>query len=219
MPTFYNHNFPELEQINLPDGRRYRTPSGKLYPSVTTVLSSQPSPELDEWRAKVGEETANKISSKAAAKGSLVHEACENTLMGKDVKWGMFDAEAKEAFEVFKPVLDSISTVYAIETRMFSDTLEVAGTVDLIAEYEGKLCVLDWKTSSRFKSKEDIPNYFIQMSVYSAMFYEHTGIKIPDICVQMTAKDYGLITYWEKTKDWLPKFVDLRKKFKRDHGY
>lgn len=213
------HNLPSLEQINLPDGRRYKTPSGNLYPSVTTVLGSQENVFLKEWKEKVGEEEASRISRRAASKGSRVHLACEEYIEGKKIEFGMFEQEAKADFAAFIPVLESIEEVHAMEARLYSDKIQVAGTVDLICKLDGKMCILDWKTASRFKSREDIPDYFMQMSFYAAAFYERTGIVIKDLCVQMTAKDYGLITYWEKTGDWLPKFMKIRREFREKLGY
>jgi hypothetical protein len=219
MPKFFNYDIPVIEQINSATGRRYSTPEGKMYPSVTSVLSAEENPHLKAWRARVGEKEADRISKQATTKGSKVHEACEDYLQGKTTEWGLRESEAKEAFSVFIPVLESIDEVHAIETRMWSDKLEVAGTVDLIARIDGELTVADWKTSSRYKRKEDIPDYFKQMASYSVMFYERTGIAIPNMIVLMTVPEIGLLTFKEKVKDWVPEFVKARKRFKELKGY
>lgn len=219
MRQFIDHPFPVIEQINSDNGRRYKVPSGELYPSVTTVLSSKESPELDAWRESIGQEEARRVGARAGVKGSKVHEACENMLLGKETKWGMFDGEARNDFSTFIPVIENISIVHAIEKQMFSDKLKVAGTVDLICEYQGKLCILDWKTSRRVKDAEEITSYFMQMSVYALMFWEHTGIAIPHLCVQMTIDGYGLKTFWETPKKWIPQFIELRNKFKEERGF
>jgi genome maintenance exonuclease 1 len=213
------HPFPFLEQVNLPDGRRYKTPEGKMYPSVTTVLSVQKNPYLEEWKAKVGEKDANDISRRAANKGSKVHLACESYILGKTMEWSMFDAEPKEDFQAFLPVLADISEVHAIEQRMCSDKLEVAGTVDLVCKLQGKMCILDWKTSGRYKSREEISSYFMQCAAYSLFFFEHTGIIIPDIVIAMTIRDHGLVIFREKVLDWIPKFIALRNQFRSEFGY
>ena len=219
MKKFIHYDIPLIEQINSETGRRYSTPDGKHYPSVTTVLSVEENPHLIAWRKRGGEEQANKISKAATTKGSKVHEACENYLQGKETHWDLRESEAKEAFQVFIPVLEKISVVHAMETRMWSDKLEVAGTVDLIAEIDGELTILDWKTSSRYKSKEDIPDYFKQMASYSVMFYERTGIAVPNMVIQMTVPEIGLLTFKEKVRDWVPDFIKARKKFKEIKGY
>lgn len=219
MPAFIEHNIPEINQINSETGRKYSTPDGKYYPSVTTVLSFQEKPELIAWRKRVGDAEANRISRIASTKGSKVHLACENYLLGKETIWGIAESDARESFQAFIPVLEKVTTVHAMETRMWSDKLEVAGTVDLIAEIDGELTILDWKTSSRYKRKEDIPDYFKQMASYSVMFYERTGIAIPNMTIQMTVPEIGLLTFKEKVKDWVPEFIAARKLFKQIKGY
>lgn len=219
MPNFIHYDIPLIKQINSETGRRYSTPEGKHYPSVTTVLSVEENPHLVAWRKRVGEEQANKISKIATTKGSKVHEACEDYLQGKETVWGLRESDARDAFQAFIPVLDSVTTVHAMETRMWSDKLEVAGTVDLIAEIDGELTILDWKTASRYKRREDIPDYFKQMASYSVMFYERTGIAVPNMVVQMTVPEIGLLTFRERVKDWVPAFMQARTKFRELRGY
>jgi hypothetical protein len=219
MPKFFDYNIPVIEQINSANGRRYSTPEGKFYPSVTSVLSVEENPHITAWRKRVGEAEADRISKQATTKGSKVHEACENYLQGKPTQWNLRESEAQDAFSVFIPVLDSVEEVHAMETRMWSDKLEVAGTVDLIARINGQLTILDWKTSSRYKRKDDIPDYFKQMASYSVMFYERTGIAVPNMVIQMTVPEVGLLTFEEKVKDWVPEFIKARKTFRQLKGY
>jgi genome maintenance exonuclease 1 len=211
--------FPEIEQLNLPDGRRYKLPDGSLVPSVSTVLSVNEGDWLAEWKEKVGEAEAIKISRAATTRGSKIHLACENFLLGKPTKWTMFDGETKRMYENFLPVLEKITTVVGLETKMYSAKLKVAGTCDLITEDEDGLLLSDWKTSSRPKNQEDIQNYFMQLSAYAFMFYEHTGRSIKRIRIHMTTQDDGLIVFTENPKDWLPKFIEVRAKFKELKGY
>jgi genome maintenance exonuclease 1 len=189
MPKFFDYNIPTIEQINSANGRRYSTPEGKFYPSVTSVLSVEENPHITAWRKRVGEAEADRISKQATTKGSKVHEACENYLQGKPTQWNLRESEAQEAFSVFIPVLDSVEEVHAMETRMWSDKLEVAGTVDLIARINGEMYVVDYKTSSRYKRKEDISDYFIQCAFYSLMFWERTGILISKIKILIDTRE------------------------------
>jgi ATP-dependent exoDNAse (exonuclease V) beta subunit len=219
MKKFLHYDIPAIEQINESTGRRYSTPEGKLYPSVTSVLSVEDNPALEAWRQRVGEAAANKISRTATIRGSKVHEACENYLQGKTTEWGITESAAQELFQAFLPILDRVEVVHAMETRMWSDKLEVAGTVDLICEIDGRLTILDWKTSSRYKTKADIPNYFHQMASYAVMFYERTGVVVPNMTVAMTVPEIGLLTFEEPVKPWVPGFLALRKKFREVKGY
>ena len=215
MPNFIHYDIPKIKRIDgRPEGRLYETPDGNLYPSVTTVVGSIGDKSyLADWRAKVGDDVANKITQAAAARGTLIHSCCENWLLGQPVKFDIFQHVEKEMFENLLPVLESIETVHAMETTLWSDKIRVAGTVDLIAMHQGKLKVIDWKNSRQFKSREDIPGYFAQMAAYAFMFWERTGVALGDIMVAITVEDYGLVTYEESVRDHLPVFIEARKQF------
>lgn len=219
MKRFVKHDLPEIEQINLPDRRLYQTPEGNRYPSVTTVLSILESPELDEWRLKVGPEEAARIGRIAADSGTKLHEACENYLLGRPTKWTMFDLNAKDMYKLCLPVLERIDAIHAIECRLYSDKLKVAGSVDLIGMLDGDLCIMDWKSSKRYKSKEDIPNYFMQCAAYAYMFWERTGIVVKKIKILMAIPEYGLLIHEENVADWIQKFIVTREKFAEIRGF
>lgn len=215
MPTFIDYGIPKIKRIDgRPEGRLYETPSGNLYPSVTTVVGSIGDKSyLDEWRAKVGHDVADKITKDASTRGTLLHDRCEKFLLGQPVKFDIFQHIEKEMFGYFLPVLKSIEEIHAMETTLWSDKLRVAGTVDLIARENGVLKVFDWKNSRRFKSREDIPGYFAQMAAYAYLFWERTGVAIRFIKVVIAVEDYGLVVYEEEVKDHLPIFVEARRQF------
>jgi len=219
MPVFITHDLPHIEQRNSPTGRLYITPDKHAYPSVTTVLGIESIGYITEWRNKVGHAVADEISRKAATRGTRVHEACEHHLEGREYTWGMFDASTKEMFSYLVPVIVSIQEVHAMETRLYSDMLETAGTVDLIAKIDGEMCIVDWKTSARFKTRDDIHGYFTQCAFYAHAFFERTGVVVPNITIAMTVEDYGLIVFKEKVRDWLGPFIDVRKRFRELKGY
>ncbi len=213
MKTFIEHDFGHCDQINGPSGRFYDCPDGNRYPSVTTVLGSIPNPHLDQWRKDVGDKVADEITQKAADNGSKLHNACEKTLLGQSVSFGMFDLDARDMYNHFKPHFKRIDNIHALESRLWCSRLKTAGSVDVIAEFDGELSVIDWKSSRRFKSKNDIHSYFMQCAAYAAMFYSRTGIKIKKIVVMMSTSEHGCLIFQEKVSDWLPEFISLRKQF------
>jgi len=167
----FNHvnvnKFETLEQITREDGVRfYQTPSGNRYPSITTILSAQSKQGLLEWRKKVGEEQANKISKAAASRGTKLHTHVENYLNNINAIDEMSFIQ-KELFASILPELHKINNIHVQEQKLYSDYLRLAGTVDCIGEYEGKLAVIDFKTSSKLKKKEWISSYFMQCAAYA----------------------------------------------------
>lgn len=208
-----SHDIPKLRRIDSPQGRVYQTPSGKSYPSVTAVTGLHGKQAIMEWRKRVGEEEANRISAKASSRGTRIHSLCEDYLSNKATKPQLFDIEA---FDSIKPFLNRIDNIHCLETKLYSDHLRVAGTVDCIAEFDGKIAVIDFKTSSRIKTSEDIHNYFMQTSAYAVMFEERTGIPVTRMIILMTVdgEDTASI-FTEKRDNWIDSFIDLRKEYER----
>lgn len=206
------------KRIDSPEGRKYQTPDGNSYPSVTSIVGLMTGDYIREWKEKVGEEVANEISRKAATRGTLIHENCENYLQGKPLTFSIFEQEERKMFESLMPVMESIEEVHAMESMLYSDTLKFAGTVDLIAKINGELCILDWKTSGRYKSSEDIPNYFTQAAAYAYAFWEMTGISVPNIVIAMATEEFGLLLFKEPVIKWIPEFVEIRKEYTRQKG-
>lgn len=209
MKTFIEHELPELEQINTDAGRFYKTPEGKVYPSVTTILGSFSKDGIERWRKAVGEEEADRIMQMASARGTRIHNHCEEYLKTGSTNPSMFDLEA---FNAIKPHFAHINNIHCCERRLYSDKLQAAGTADLIAEYDDILTLIDWKTSGRSKCASEIENYFMQCSAYSYFFWERTDIFVNDIKIIMASDDSNkALVFNEKATTWLSKFMDLRK--------
>lgn len=216
MKTFIEHDFPSLKRVDSPQGRVYQTATGLKYPSVTSVLSMMDKSSLYEWRKRVGEEEANRVSARAAKRGTAIHSLCEDYLYGKNPEPSMFDAQV---FNSIKPHLDKIDNIHALESKLYSNYLQVAGTVDCIAEYERKLSVIDFKTSRRIKTKDEIPGYFIQTSAYAVAFEELTGIPVSRLVIIMGVDDEHPLVFNEKRDNWIGQFIELREAYGKLKGH
>ena len=117
-----------------------------------------------------------------------------------------------------KPHLSDINNIYALESSLYSNHLEVAGTVDCIAEYKGKLSVIDFKTSRRVKTRDDIHDYFIQCSAYAVAFEEMTGNPVSRLVVIMGVDNEQPLIFQERRDDWVSEFKKLRAEYKRIKG-
>lgn len=212
MKEFIHHGFAKLERDTSPDGTRvYKTPSGRAYPSVTTVTGLHSKQGILEWRRRVGEKEANRISTRASSRGTRIHTLCENYLLGNDAEPDIFDAEM---FGSIRPLLDQIDNIHALEDPLYSDYLEVAGTVDCIAEFQGKLSVIDFKTSTKPKDRDDIHNYFMQTAAYAVAFEERTGIPIGRLVIIMAVENDDPRWFIEKRDNWIGGFRKLRLDYK-----
>ena len=152
---------PKVIQRNkaLPSGGRgYETPDGKLYPSVTTILSIRNKEGIFEWRKRVGNDVANYIMRTAASRGTAVHKMCEDYLNNQHLSWpDEFDKHktnnflAWSMFTQMRDILGNVDNIRCLESSLYSDELKLAGQVDCIAEYKGKLSIIDFKTSTKEK--------------------------------------------------------------------
>ena len=216
MKTFIHHDLPKLERDTKPDGTRvYKTPSGFAYPSVTTVTGLHTAKGIAEWRKRVGNEEANRISGKASARGTRIHQYCEDYLRGNVFEADMFDLEM---FNSIKFLLDQIDNIHCLEDQLYSNHLQVAGTVDCIGEFQGKLSVIDFKTASRPKDRDDIHNYFMQTAAYAVAFEEQTGIPIGRLVIIMAIDNDDPRWFIEKRDNWVAGFKKLRLDYKHKYG-
>jgi ATP-dependent exoDNAse (exonuclease V) beta subunit len=218
--TFEHIKLPELdfdlEAVTTESGRTYKTPNGDSYPSITTVLSSYNKKAIYEWRQRVGEEEANKISTKASNRGTKLHLICEDYLLNKisSLRMQTMMPDTKELFLKLKPYIDSsIGTVYAIEQPLYSTTLKIAGRVDCIAEWEGELAVIDFKTSTKEKWEDGILNYFMQCSAYAEMFGEITGKPINKLVVAIAVEEGKAQIFVRDKKPYLPQLKQYIAKY------
>ncbi len=208
-----------LEQHTTPKFRYYTDEDQNKYYSVTTVLSILSEEGIQAWRARVGEEEANRISAQASKRGTKVHDMIEEYIIdsSKDGFNGIEPSDfiAIQNFQEIKPVLDqSLTNVYATEARLYSKHLGLAGTVDCVGEWDGKLSIIDWKTSKKFKKKEWIKNYFMQATAYAIMWEERTGTPITQLVVCI-AGDEGPQVFIEHRDNWDKELIETINEYKR----
>lgn len=215
----FTHNWLnqlELQRVDSPSGRYYVTPEGKNYPSVTTFLSkTDDSNYIAEWRNAVGDAEADRVSRRASTRGSQLHENAEAYLRNKPViipKVRMLDLSLMRGII---PALNRINNVKLLESQLYSHAFKLAGTVDCVAEFDGELAVIDFKTSGKIKGKEEIDNYFIQTAIYSWMIEERYGIRIPKLVI-IIAEEFGNAkVYVENRKNWFDALKAKLIKFRR----
>lgn len=197
----------DLQSTTFPDGKRYYTlPDGTRLPSVTTVIGATKKAAIMAWRKRVGEEKANQISRKASGRGTNVHSMCEEYLNNEPMT--AFMPDAIEMFLSIKPYLDKINNIWYQECALYSKKLGVAGRVDCIAEYEGVLSVIDFKTSSRLKDESDIQDYFAQECAYALMLEEMIGTPIHQLVTIMAVEDNNPLIFIQKTEDHIESLVN-----------
>lgn len=181
----------ELERVEIDEKRHYVTAEGQAYKSVTTILGEKLSKKgLEDWKKRVGEVEAAKVSNLAARRGTAVHDIAERYLLNEQF-WtkGAMPANV-ETFMMAKRVLDEhVDTIYGIEHFLYSDELKTAGATDVIADYDGVTSIIDFKTSRGNKTESMIESYFLQATCYALMAEERHGIQVPQIVIIIMVDD------------------------------
>ena len=196
----------KLPRRNVNGSRVYETPDGSYYPSVTTITGQMNKKAINEWRARVGEKVANQITKQASARGTSIHKLCEHYILGTmdDVK---IMPSNKEMFSsMANHLAETIGKVYAVEGFLYSDFLRSAGQVDMIAEYNGVLSVVDFKTSKKKKNPDLWKRFLMIYRKHNVTFTwikghnNHPENERCDYMANNSAKSSNLIsdTYYEK---------------------
>lgn len=199
------------------DGRRfYETPEGQRYPSVTTVTGLLTRDHIKLWRERVGAEEANKISSVAARRGTKMHSLFEQYLRQEETL--VFENILDESmFNAVQPVLDEITPI-ALEAGMWSDSLQMAGQVDCVGIWDNELCIIDFKTSAKYKEEYMADPWFHQMTAYAIMVEELTGEVVDDIVAIVAVDGGGVQIFDADPLDYVDKLYDLRNRYRNLHG-
>jgi len=213
--------FHKLPTTNIDGKRYYTTPDGNNYPSVTSVTGLANRKAIKEWRKRVGSEKANKISTSASRHGTSFHQLVEDYIRGDtfEEKWKTAMPTTQYAFKTAQKLLDQIGTIHALESALYGDELQLAGRVDCIAEWNGRLAVIDFKTSAKRKRPEWIENYYCQETAYAKMFEERTGKDIEQIVTLIAVSD-GTSQLFVDTPNqkWIDRLVSLRQEYKELYG-
>jgi hypothetical protein len=209
----FNHvehgvELPTLTRKTTESGRKYFTPDGNAYPSITTVLS------ILSKDAIIGAEEANKVSRQASTRGTAVHSLAEDYVNNVEDWKGKHMPANVATFNTIRPILDErLNNIWMQEVFLYSDKLKTAGQLDCIGEWDGELAIVDFKTSKRVKKREDITSYFIQMCFYAAAFLERTGIAIKKGVIVMAVDGNEPLIFEMNTHDYLQHLVAVRKKY------
>ena len=211
----FNHvdvNLPKLSRETVDGVRYYSVPDEdellKLV-SITSVTSHFNKEIFVNWRKKVGNEEADRITKAATKRGTDMHTLTEHYLKN-DQELPEVPPISEFLFKIAKGELNKINNIYALEGPLYSKELGIAGTVDCIAEYNGELAIIDFKTSKKPKPREWIEHYFVQAMAYGCMLYEMKGIPVKKLVIIMSCENGECVVYEENDKE---KYIKLLSKY------
>ena len=212
----FNHvdlTLPKLSRETIDGVRYYSVPDEdellKLV-SITSVTSHFNKEIFVKWRKKVGNEEADRITKAATSRGTDMHTLTEHYLKNDDLP--TVQPISDFLFKIAKGELNKIDNIHALEGSLYSKELGIAGTVDCIAEYNGELAIIDFKTSKKPKPRDWVEHYFVQCMVYGCMLYEVTGISVKKLVIIMACENGECVIYEEYDK---AKYIKLLGKYIR----
>lgn len=217
----FNHvdlNLPSLSR-QLIDGVRYYNVKDeeellKLV-SITSVISNYKKEFFAAWRKRVGEDVAEKKTRRATSRGTDTHTLIEYWLKNESLP--TVQPLSEMLFKIAKPALARIDNIHSLEGALYSRYLGIAGTVDCIAEFDGELAIIDFKTSEKPKPRKWIDGYFVQCCAYACMLYELTGLSVKKFVIIMACENGDVEIYEERDKaKYLKILVEYIEKFVND---
>ena len=212
----FNHvdlNLAPLEREHIDGVRYYKIPDLEEFVklvSITSITSHFNKEIFINWRKKVGNETADKITKAATRRGTDMHTLTEYYLKNDNLP--DVPPISEFLFKIAKSEINKINNIYALEGPLYSKELGIAGTVDCIAEYDGELAIIDFKTSKKPKPREWVEHYFVQCMAYGCMLYELTGIAVKKLVIIMACENGECIVYEEYDK---AKYIKLLSEYIR----
>ena len=212
-------DYDDLLSEDTEAGRKYFVDDKKKYPSITTVLSILSRDGIAAWRRRVGDEEADRVSLQATTRGSAVHQIVEDYIDNKpDYDAGYFPNVLDNFYQI-KSIIDKrVGRVYAQEQPLYSNHLRVAGRVDCVAEFDGQLSIIDFKTSKKRKTRSRCYNYFMQEAAYAVMWEERTGMPITQLVTIMSVDDDHPLVFVEQRDDWTEKLHETIKQYEAEQS-
>ena len=213
----FNHvdvNLPLLERETIDGVRYYDVPDVEGYTklvSITSVTSWINREIFRSWRARVGNEEADKVTKAATSRGTDMHTLTEHYLKNEDLP--TVQPLPEILFKQSKPQLNLIDNIHALEKSMYSLQLGIAGTVDCIAEYDGELAIIDFKSSKKPKPRKWIDHYFVQCAAYACMLFELKDIAVKKFVIIMSCENGEVKVYEEYDK---AKYIKLLSEYIRE---
>ena len=214
MFTIKENVIHDLNTKNIDGKRHYLVPdprsgeeSALAYPSITPLLGWYSGFGIQKWRDKVGHEEANKITRQAASRGTAVHKIVEDYITNNIENLDSYLTEVMPTYHAdflkFQKLIDKyLGTIYGIETALWSHEYHVAGRSDCIAEGDGKMSIVDWKTSRKVKKREHVENYFLQGTFYACAYTELTGTEVDYLNIVMVPENEEPVIFTENIHDW-----------------
>ena len=210
-----------IKQVNANGKRHYETPAGPLV-SITTVIHHFTPDGIKQWRENMGEDVANYIMRVSSIRGTRVHKLVDSFLSNESLAniTREYGVTTVGLFNLMRPALERISNIVAVEKRVYSTdpAIMVAGTTDCVADYEGILSIIDFKTSSKMRDQDTIDSWMIQATFYALAWECLTGQKISQLVIICATEDGQTEVFKSEPSEYVERLKKLIADYRADIG-
>ena len=207
-------HLPKLKETTINGKRHYVTEDGLILPSVTTILSAQPKPQVDAWAKRLGPEKVKQALHKATTRGNGLHFLIESFLNNDDISSVSAMPDATEMMFALRPYLNKINNIHYLEVPLFSKLMGMAGRADCIAHYDGLLSIVDFKQARKTRTEAMVHSYLLQATAYAGLYEDMTGMKIKQIVVMMAVENAKPQIFIKNPRQYVPDLINAIKTYK-----
>ncbi len=145
---------------------------GVKVPSVTRVVDGCFPKDLTHWALSIGQEEYDKVINDALEIGNDTHQWIEHY-----INYGHACTEPEDYISKSVNAFLDWTTEYNpewvdAERKVYCDKYKYAGTVDAVAKINGRVCVIDFKTS-----KKVYKPYHLQVTAYAQAIKRMDGLR------------------------------------------
>ena len=219
------YDYKPISRKNIDGKRKYMTPDGGAVASVTTILDATSDKSgLIAWRKRVGETKAQEIVTEAAGVGTRMHKYLEDYVeFGTWAEPGS-NPYAKQAHmmatQVKENALSDVDEIWGSEVALYVPQM-YAGTTDLVGQYKGNPCIMDFKQTNKPKKLEWVQDYFLQLTAYAIAHNEIYGTNICEGHIFMCSRagEYQQFDLWpHEFKEWEQEWWNRVYAYYEKHG-
>lgn len=185
-------NYSPINRKQVDGKRLYETPDGNAVASVTTILdATKDKTHLIAWRKRVGEAKAQEITTEAAGVGTRMHKYLEDYIEFGEWPTPGSNPFAKKAHAMATQIRDNalndVDEIWGSEVALYMPNM-YAGTTDLVGQYKGQPCIMDFKQTNKPKKQEWVIDYYLQLVAYAEAHNEIYGTNIREGHVFMCSR-------------------------------
>jgi genome maintenance exonuclease 1 len=187
------YDYKEIKRKQINGKRLYACPDGNAVASVTTILDkTKDKTHLIAWRKRVGEAKAQEIVTEAASVGTRMHKYLEDYVDFGEWPTPGSNPYAQQAHKMAEQIRDNamvdVDEIWGSEINLFHPKL-YAGTTDLVGQYKGQPCIMDFKQTNKPKKPEWVEDYYLQLTAYALAHNEVFGTNIREGHIFMCSRD------------------------------